>query len=291
MTKLGEYHYENGNTVFPVNLDYGNIELYAFEKVMDEQTHIVSTDADISYIENGIPRIRSLKSGNYTVELSNGKSITEYLKVPLAYDIRNWNLTVESWTPGNKLLYSTEFIDSIKTTNTKVETSKTNIQVHLDSLNTWDNIPEIGKHISGIGHYESSFDWDTDAADGAYLDFGNNFVSGMKIWINGKKVGGSFTPNELKNDFSSSKEENKNDSYIGGINWIKPVIDISDYLVNGKNTIIIEYSSTLTNVALAEGIIKEMKNASNWWNNDIEYQSYGPSQATIIPFAEISIHN
>ena len=291
VTKLGEYHYENGNTVFPVNLDYGNIELYAFEKVMDEQTHIVSTDADISYIENGIPRIRSLKSGNYTVELSNGKSITEYLKVPLAYDIRNWNLTVESWTPGNKLLYSTEFIDSIKTTNTKVETSKTNIQVHLDSLNTWDNIPEIGKHISGIGHYESSFDWDTDAADGTYLDFGNNFVSGMKIWINGKKVGGSFTPNELKNDFSSSKEENKNDSYIGGINWIKPVIDISDYLVNGKNTIIIEYSSTLTNVALAEGIIKEMKNASNWWNNDIEYQSYGPSQATIIPFAEISIQN
>ena len=37
--------------------------------------------------------------------------------------------------------------------------------------------------------------------------------------------------------------------------------------------------------------IKEMKNASNWWNNDIEYQSYGPSQATIIPFAEISIQN
>ncbi len=291
VTKLGEYHYENGNTFFPVNLDYGNIELYAFEKVIDEQTHIVSTDADISYIDNGIPCIRSLKSGNYTVELSNGKSITKYLKVPPAYDIRNWNLTVESWTPGNKLLYSTELIDSIKTTNTKVETSKTNIQAHLDILNTWDNIPEIGKNISGIGHYESSFHWDANAADGAYLDFGNNFVSSMKIWINGKKVGGSFFQNESKDNFSSSKEKNKKHSYIGGINWINPVIDVSDYLVNGKNTIIIEYSSTLTNVALAEGLIKEMKNVSDWWNNDVEYQSYGPSQATIVPFVEISIQN
>ena len=189
------------------------------------------------------------------------------------------------------MLYSTELIDSIKTTNTKVETSKTNIQAHLDILNTWDNIPEIGKNISGIGHYESSFHWDANAADGAYLDFGNNFVSSMKIWINGKKVGGSFFQNESKDNFSSSKEKNKKHSYIGGINWINPVIDVSDYLVNGKNTIIIEYSSTLTNVALAEGLIKEMKNVSDWWNNDVEYQSYGPSQATIVPFVEISIQN
>lgn len=289
VTELGEYRYEDGKTVFSIDLDYGNIALYAFEKVDEEKEHIISTDASSAYTEDGNLYVRATESGNYTVELSNGETETKTLNVPEAYDITNWNLTVESWTPGTDKIYSEETIGDVTTVNTKTVTDKTEISVQLDKLTTWDNIEEIGGNVSGLGHYEATFSWDATAASGAYLDFGDEFVSSMKVWINGKKVGGDISQNATKAKASIAEGAEGVDQYTGGINWIKPVADISDYLVDGENTIIIEYSSSMNNVALSQGIIQETENASNWWGNDIEYQSYGPAQAVIIPFAEEAV--
>lgn len=49
VTRLAQYRYENGRTVIPVDLDYGNIALYAFEAVDKEEAHIVSTDGGLVY--------------------------------------------------------------------------------------------------------------------------------------------------------------------------------------------------------------------------------------------------
>lgn len=291
VTELGEYRYEDGKTIFSIDLDYGNIALYAFEAVEEEQDHIVSTDAASSYtnIEDGTLYIRATESGDYTTELSNGETVTTTMEVPESYDITGWNLTVESWTPSDEVMTSEETIDDVTTVNTKVATDKTDINVQLDTLTTWDNIEEVGGSVSGLGHYEATFNWDASAADGAYLDFGDNFVSSMKVWINGQKVGGDISQNPTKAKAAIAEGAEGTDQYTGGINWMNPVVDISEYLVDGENTIVLEYSSTLTNVCLSEGIIQETENASDWWNNDTEYQSYGPSQAVIIPFAEEAV--
>ena len=45
-TELADYRWENGKTVVPVDLDYNDIALLAFEKVDRPKLHVVSTNAD-----------------------------------------------------------------------------------------------------------------------------------------------------------------------------------------------------------------------------------------------------
>ncbi|HHW00657.1 MAG TPA: hypothetical protein GXX36_14055 [Clostridiaceae bacterium] len=286
VTELAQYRYENGQTVIPVDLDYDNIALYAFEAVDKEKVRINSTVAESAYRNGNKMVLRFTDSGTYKTTLSDGRTYQTTVQVPEAYDITDWNLTVESWTAGTNKLRSEETIGNVTTVNTKVETIKTNIDVTLPKLTTWDNIPEVGKNVSGLGRYEATFNWDSSKADGAYLNFGDTLVSSMKVWINGQKVGGDVSQNPTKVKASVGEGFEGKDLYSGGVNWVKPIVDISPYLVDGENEIVIEYSSTLTNVQLARGAIREQMHNRGWWNNNCKYFSYGPSQAVIVPFVE-----
>ncbi|MCI8497694.1 MAG: hypothetical protein HFE85_05550, partial [Clostridiales bacterium] len=289
-TQLGEYRYENGQTIFSIDLDFDNIALYAFEKVDDEKFHIMDTNAQSAYADGDNAVIRATESGKYYAITNNG-SLNEYnLEVPAAYDITGWDLTVQSWNKGDNKIISEETIDGVHTINTKYETTKTDINVKLDKLTTWNNIPEVGKDVSGTGRYEATFNWDASKADGAYIDFGKDFVSSMKLWINGQKVGGDVsqnptkTPQAIANGVETGKE-----LYSGGISWVKPVADISEYLQDGENTIVIEYSSTLGNLQLARGAVRVSESNHSWWNNKGINRNYGPAQAVIVPFVEETV--
>ena len=289
VTEIADYYDDNGKTVFPIDLDYGNIALYAFEKVDTEKFHITDTNAQYSYTNENVPVIRATESGNYYATTNDGKNFNYNIEVPASYDITNWDVTVESWTPSENMLISEETIGDVHTINSKPDTDKTNINVKLDTLTTWDKIPEVGKEVSGLGHYKAIFNWDADAADGAYLNFGDTLNESMKVWINGVKVGGdiSTNPSKLPQDVS---ENNKGAAqYTGGINWIKPIADIGEYLVDGENTIEIEYSSSLTNVQLSRGKIKPTDAIYNWFGYVLDYRSYGPAQAVIVPYNEVSL--
>ena len=288
--ELANYYYEDGRTYFNIDLDYADVALFAFEKTEDEKLHIVSTDADYSYAKDGSLAVRATESKEVNVELSDGTVQTYSMVVPDAYDITDWDLTVESWTAGTERVSSEETIGDVTTVNTKVETEKTDIPVHLDTLKTWDNIEEVGKEVSGLGHYEATFNWDAAAADGAYLSFGDKLDSSMKVYINGRQVGGEISQNPTKAKVSIAEGAEGADQYTGGFSWNKPVADISDYLVDGENSIVVKYSSSMTNAALASGLIaEEATNVGAWWGYHAVYRSYGPSQAVIIPFQEETI--
>ena len=184
----------------------------------EEKVHIVSTDAASAYAQGDELNLRATESGTYNTELSDGRTYQSTVTVPDPYDITNWDLTVESWTAGTEILEQTETIGDVTTVNRKTATQKTDINVQLDRMTTWTNIPEVGRSVSGLGHYEASFEWDADSADGAYLDFGDTLVESMEVWINGVKVGGT--------------ESGKKPGYTGGISFTKPIADISDYLVD-----------------------------------------------------------
>ena len=159
----------------------------------------------------------------------------------------------------------------------------------MDELTTWNNIPEVGETVSGIGYYNAKFNWDSSSADGAYIDFGDEFYSSMKVWINGQKVGGDVSANPTKAPKSILENYEGTEQYTGGISSTDPVADISKYLVDGENTIYIEYSSPLGNVQLSRGAIKPGGNSRNKWFGELrqtKYLPYGPSQAVIVPFVD-----
>lgn len=176
-----------------------------------------------------------------------------------------------------------ETIDDVTTVNSHYETDKTPINVKLDTMTTWDNIPEVGDTISGNGVYKATFNWDASAADGAVLDLGDELVSTMKVWINGQKVGGDISTNPTKAKLSIVEDQEGKDQYTGGINWKVPKTDISKYLVDGENTIEIHYNSTMGNVLLATGQIEPTQ--SSWWGYDEGVEAYGPQKAAILPYA------
>lgn len=171
------------------------------------------------------------------------------------FDITDWSLTVESWTEGQTLSRS-ETVLGVNTTEYVKTTAKNNINVTLDTLTTWDNIEAVGKTVSGKGYYSASFNWD-GTADGAYLDLGK-LVQSAKVKINGE--------------------------YTDSVNINSPRIDISRQLKIGKNKIEIIYSSNLTNVQLARGVITDGIVPNNFLGYDTTYMSYGISQATVIPY-------
>ena len=304
VTKLGEYRYEDGNTILPVDIDFGNIALYAFEKVEEEGPSVVYTDAAAAYpAEDGFV-IRVTENGTYGTKLSTGEFYSNLVEgLPEKADIQGWDVTVTSWTAGEESgdLVRTETIGDLTTENRKTSTVMTEIPVQLDTLTTWDQIPEVGKEVSGTGHYEASFTWDASLADGAYLDFGDSLDQSMKVWVNGVKVGGDISQNETKLPKSVGEPigdgtggtfvpEGK-EEYTGGISFTKPVADIGEYLVDGENRIVIEYSSSLTNVQLSRGAIfpSYFGASGGWWDFDTDYRMNGPAQAVLIPYRDVKV--
>ena len=308
VTELGEYVHKDGKTVIPVDLTYGNIALYAFEAVSEAKVGVSATDADLIYVGEAGLTARTLTGGTHSVTLSNGETKTFEAEVPAAYDITGWDVTVQSWTPNPEAgdLVREETIGDLTTKNYKTSTVVTEIPVELETLTTWDNIPEVGKEVSGVGLYEASFTWDASAASGAYIDFGETLDQAMEVWINGVKIGGEASANPTKAVMSVGMEigDGKGGSYVpegkeqytGGISWTRPYMDISEYLVDGENTIRIEYRTALTNAALAAGVITPLHfmegegwSMLTWYGYDVDYRSSGPQQAKIVPFVDTVI--
>ncbi|MBR1812324.1 MAG: hypothetical protein IJ773_00720 [Lachnospiraceae bacterium] len=286
VTKLAVYRWEEGKTIIPVDLDYCDVALYAFEKAEAEGKHLVSTNAASAFMKDDAVVIRATESGEYTAVYNDEESKSVTVTVPEAYAITGWDLTVESWTPGEEKLTSTETIGDLTTMNTRPATIVTPITVQMDELTTWDNIPEIGQAVSGTGRYEASFNWDASAATGAYLTFSNDFISTMKVYINGQLVGGVESQNATKTPAGIAADSEGQVQYTGTINWMYPCADISEYLVDGENSIVIDYASTLSNVCLANGIVREAQNSQGWWGIHVQYESFGPTQAMIVPFVD-----
>ena len=305
VTELGEYRHADGKTIFPVALDYGNVALFAFEAVETERESVIDTNADLVFVAEDGLTARTLSSGSYTAVLSTGETKSFVTELPEPYDITGWDLTVQAWSanPESGDLVREETIDGLTTVNRRTSTVVTEIPVKLDTLTTWDNIPEVGKEVSGVGLYEATFDWDASAATGAYIDFGDTLDQAMVVWINGVKVGGEPTANPTKAPRSVGAEigdgrggtfiPEGEDEYTGGISWMKPRADIGDYLVDGENTIRIEYRTNLTNAMLANGIISEAIygsgegfSAMGWYGIDVTYRASGPSRAVIVPYAD-----
>jgi len=271
--KVANYRYENGRTVFAVDMAYCTVELYAFEPAAEEEVHVVDATADVYVQADGSYVLRTAESGEHTVTMSNGTAYNYNVTVPAAQNLTGWDLVVEDWQAGETInrtetgTYSVMLEDGtfaqkeVTTVEEKITTAKTEIAVKLDELTTWNNIPEVGKEVSGIGTYTTTFNWDADAADGAYLDLG---------WI------------------SQSAEVEVNGVVADPVDIHDPVVNIGDLLVDGENTLKIVVTAPLTNRLLAMGRLREGVSGTHRFYT-IKYHENGLSAVTLIPYVEEAV--
>src|SRR3954453_2545995 len=65
-----------------------------------------------------------------------------------------------------------------------------------------------------------------------------------------------------------------------------PVVDVSPYLVDGQNTIVMDYDSAIVNAALAKGLVAVTPNNKGWFGFNLDYLQFGPKQAKLVPFVD-----
>ena len=253
--RLGVYRHENGSTIFPLTLDYGDVALFVFRACeADSELHAVETNAADVCSDGSSLSAKVTASGEYQAQLSSGETRQFAAQVPDAFEITDWDVTVMKHTASEQVNERTETLFGQTITETQVATDITPVTLHLDALKTWNEIPELGERTVGQATYKAVFQWD-GTADGAYIDFGPMSES-MQVFINGEKT--------------------------GDLSMTKAVMDITPWLKNGENTIALLYSSSLANAGGGAG-------GGDWYGYRYGLQAYGPAQAVVHPYCLIPL--
>lgn len=273
VTKAGEFEIRDGRTYVEVSLLPGEAVLMAIDMEETPAAHAISTTADEAYIEDGVGMIRATASGEYETVLDNGETVTTTIEVPEAISLPIWDITIEDWNEGDKVV-NTEEKFGHTTTEVYYTTKKTELSFPQSELIAWKDLPATEEQlatlttasgdapsmaqVSGIGTYTTTFTlpegW-TDA-NGAYLQIGSTNGSIVQVFVNGEKAPGVDT-RTLRTD-------------------------ISDLLVEGENTIEVKLATTLTNRMIERDY---QNNDSRWTEEFPTVQDYGMTgEVSIVPY-------
>jgi hypothetical protein len=258
VSEVAVYAHEGGRTSLPIALDHGDVALFALEAVEAEPLHVIQTDASEVLVRSGGFALRETASGTYTTALSDGSSHTSVLTVPAAVELGSWTLTVEDWRDSGVFVWRSETRHGNTTAEGTYLTSREMSTHELPTLDTWNDVEAIGRSVSGIGYYRTTFAWDPKAADGAYLDLGR-LVQSATVYVNGVEA--------------------------PPLNLNRPVVDVSELLVEGENRLDVRVTTSLTNRQLAKGYRPEGQ-VGNHREHVWKYFEYGLGSATLVPFVE-----
>ena len=133
------------------------------------------------------------------------------LPAPINLTGAKWHLSVEDWKPAN---------DYATTGPRATETSKNVVQLDIEGLKAWPQIPVL-KDVSGVGTYTADFDlpasWKTGA--GVELMLGEVFDS-FTVTLNGKSL---------------------------PVDQISAAVEVGPYLHAGPNKLVVRVATTLNN--------------------------------------------
>ncbi|KAH7383434.1 secreted protein [Cadophora sp. MPI-SDFR-AT-0126] len=127
---------------------------------------------------------------------------------PTEVILRNWTMVVETWEPPSNLSH----IETLAV--------KSNKSYSLPQLEPWEAIPDLSQ-ASGLGYYSTSFNWNHTASIGAIIDFGQ-IQHTLRASINGHRLSPL--------DYTSAR------------------LDITEFLVQGRNLVEAVVATTLANV-------------------------------------------
>jgi len=209
---------ENGKTVLNVTLEPGEVALYVLnpnEEAVYEENTAQSTETELT----------------------------------------GWNLTVDSYTPGDKKERTEENAETgVTTTEVTYETNHEIIDAgQLTELLSWKDLESIGDTVSGVGTYTTTFtvpeDFDAETEKVVFKADSFNYGTAM-ITVNDQKV---------------------------PVDMDTATADITKAVVPGENTISVRVTSSLCNVARGyEPIL--------WLTNETEPADYGMTGKTTLTF-------
>ena len=82
ITQLAEYRWEDGKTIFPIELAYSDVALYAFEAVEAEPDHLIDAAGLESYVTEDGMILRATETGVYTAATQFGNEVRFQADVP-----------------------------------------------------------------------------------------------------------------------------------------------------------------------------------------------------------------
>jgi hypothetical protein len=144
-------------------------------------------------------------------------------------EITDWRIVVESWDAGELQLITEDRGLGYQTHEVRPATAITRLDAGTGPLRAWKDIHEVGPEVSGIGEYTTSLHLDQEPQQGYryLLDLGSA-AGGL----------GSVRAN---------------DGDVKGFDTSTPVVDLTDDLRAGDNTVTVRVASSLNNRLLARG--------------------------------------
>ncbi|GFF73256.1 probable beta-galactosidase A [Aspergillus lentulus] len=208
------YRQAQGKTLIPLALESNQTVLIGFvgkslRRLRAPSFHAIQVPSTILGYEHSTVSSESIElhvaagSFNKPLVLFNGKNYTS-LPGPTpapSFKLDNWSLTAEHWTAPFNMSDASPIALKYNTTH------------RLQSLVPWTEIQGLA-NASGIGYYRTGFEWPphTGSADGAYILL-PRVLHTIRLQINGRQT--------LPFDYNA------------------PKVDISAYLKNGRNEILV----------------------------------------------------
>jgi len=148
--------------------------------------------------------------------------------------LTDWSIAVESWDAGENELIVEDRGLGYETREVLPHTAITTITVPGGDLRPWTELDGVGPEVSGIAEYTTTVTVDAvDAASVRYLlDLGSTNGGLGSVAVNG--------------------------GVARGFDTSRPVIDITDDLVVGENSIVVRVSSSLNNRLIARGYYAQL---------------------------------
>ncbi len=149
-------------------------------------------------------------------------------------EMTDWRIAVESWDAGGEELITEDRGHGYVTREVRPLTDVRRLDAGTGPLRPWKDLPAVGPEVSGVGEYATSFTVDTVDDDGArfLLDLGSTAGGLGSVVLNGGPARGFDTSH--------------------------PVVDVTDDLRVGENTVVVRVASSLNNRLLARGYYEDV---------------------------------
>lgn len=187
------------------------------ESVIVAFHHDEAPDCPLSHLPEGVSVYGRTETAELLLQHSNAfeSSITHnghsvvLAGVAQSLTLSNWTLVVESWLPPNASMSDKPF-----------EPYKSNSSFTVSELKPWTAVSDSLRNVSGRGFYSTHFEWPLpgEPSDGAEIELGH-VLHTARVWINGRQ--------------------------LPPLDPVKPVSDVTRYLVMGRNEVTIAVSTTL----------------------------------------------
>ncbi len=149
-------------------------------------------------------------------------------------DLDRWTMAVESWDAGELQLVTEDRGLGYQTREVRPMTTVTRLDAGSGTLRPWKDLPGVGPDVSGVGEYVSALELDHEPVEGCryLIDLGST-AGGL-----GSLRVGDHEPR--------------------GFDTSAPVVDVTEDLRSGANTVTVRVASSLNNRLLARGYYEEV---------------------------------